>query len=76
LKSGDFTMPTPSEYRELAAECLERTGGARQWYVKMALLGLSVEFRRRAEKLDGAGQQRIAERRICTIARGSRQAVA
>jgi hypothetical protein len=69
-------MPTPSEYRELAAECLERIGGASQWYVKTALLGLSVEFRRRAEKLDGAGQQRIAEHRICTVARSSRQAVA
>ena len=69
-------MPTPSEYRELAAECLERIGGVSQWYAKTALLGLSVEFRRRAEKLDSAGQQRIAEHRISTIARGSHQAVA
>jgi hypothetical protein len=73
---GDFTMPTPNEYQELAAECLERVRNASEWYVKAALLELSEEFRRRAEKLDRAGQQRMAERRICTIAHGGRQAVA
>jgi hypothetical protein len=67
-------MPTPNEYRELAAECLERVSGASEWYVKTALLELSVEFRRRAEKLDLAEQQRVAARRICTTARGSREA--
>jgi hypothetical protein len=71
VKSGDFIMPTPNEYRELAAECLERISSAREWYVMTALLELSVEFRRRAEKLDRAEQQRVPPRRICTIARGS-----
>jgi hypothetical protein len=69
-------MPTPNEYRELAAECLERVSGASEGYAKTALLELSVEFRRRAEKLDRAEQQRVAAGRICTMARGNREAVA
>jgi hypothetical protein len=58
VESGDFAMPTPNDYREQAAECLELTNEANEWYVKKALLELAVEFRRRAEKLERANQVR------------------
>jgi hypothetical protein len=60
VESGDFAMPTPHDYREQAAECLELTNGTNEWYVKKALLELAVEFRRRAEKLERANQVKFA----------------
>jgi hypothetical protein len=45
-------MPTSQEYRQQADECLEIVNQAKEWYVRMALLQLAVEFERRADKLE------------------------
>ena len=49
-------MPTPTEYRLRADECLELTNKANQWYVKTALLQLAVEFQKRAERLERSNE--------------------
>jgi len=45
-------MPTSQEYRQRADECLEIVNEAKEWYVRMALLQLAVEFKKRAEDLE------------------------
>jgi hypothetical protein len=49
-------MPTSQEYRRQANMCLELVNGAKQWYVRMALLELAAEFKKRAAHLE----QRLA----------------
>ena len=51
-RSGEITMPTSKEYRQRAAECVELTSEANEWYVNTALLELAAVFRIRAEKLE------------------------
>jgi hypothetical protein len=45
-------MPTSQEYRQQADECLKLVNGAKEWYVRMALLQLAAEFKKRAERLE------------------------
>jgi len=45
-------MPTSQEYRQHADACLELVDQAQQWYVRMALLKLATEFKKRAEDLE------------------------
>jgi hypothetical protein len=46
-------MPTSSqEYRRLADECLEVVNEPKEWYVRVALLQLAAEFKKRAEHLE------------------------
>ena len=46
-------MPTSSqEYRRLADECLEVVNKANEWYVRVALLQMAAEFKKRAEHLE------------------------
>jgi hypothetical protein len=45
-------MPTSQEYRQQADECLEIVNEAKEWYVRMALLQLAAEFKKRAESLE------------------------
>jgi hypothetical protein len=46
-------MPTSSqEYQQLADECLEVVHAAKEWYVRMALLQLAAEFKKRAENVE------------------------
>jgi hypothetical protein len=45
-------MPTSQEYRQRADECLKLTNEANEWYVRMALLQLASEFKKRAENLE------------------------
>ena len=49
-------MPTSQEYRQQADACLELVDQAQQWYVRMALLELAAEFKKRADDLE----QRVA----------------
>jgi hypothetical protein len=49
-------MPTPTEYRLRARECLELTDEANQWYVKSALVQLAAEFQKRAERLERSNE--------------------
>jgi hypothetical protein len=49
-------MPTSQEYRQQADVCLELVDQAKQWYVRMALLELAAEFKKRADDLE----QRVA----------------
>ena len=53
---GEIAMPTPTEYRLRADECLELTIKTTQWYVKTALLQLAVEFQKRAERLERSNE--------------------
>jgi hypothetical protein len=45
-------MPTSTEYRQRAKECLELTKVPNEWYVKTALVKMAIEFRKRAERLE------------------------
>ena len=45
-------MPTSQDYRQQADECLAMTNEAKEWYVRMALLRLAAEFKKRAESLE------------------------
>jgi hypothetical protein len=45
-------MPTSQQYRQQADECLELIDKASEWYVRMALLQLAEEFKKRAEHLE------------------------
>jgi hypothetical protein len=45
-------MPTSQDYRQQADECLAMTNKANEWYVRMALLQLAAEFKKRAENLE------------------------
>ena len=45
-------MPTSQEYRQQADVCLELVDQAKQWYVRMALLQLAAEFKKRADNLE------------------------
>jgi len=54
--SGRSPMPTPTEYRLRARECLELTDEANQWYVKSALMQLAAEFQKRAERLERSNE--------------------
>src|SRR5215471_17413080 len=53
LTSGSGNpMPTSQEYRQQADTCLELVDQAQQWYVRMALLELAAEFKKRADDLE------------------------
>jgi hypothetical protein len=45
-------MPTSQEYRHQADQCLEIVNDAKEWYVRVALLQLAAEFKKRAENLE------------------------
>jgi hypothetical protein len=47
-------MPTSQEYRQQADECLEIVNEAKEWYVRMALLQLAVEFKIKSRELGAA----------------------
>jgi hypothetical protein len=45
-------MPTSKEYRQYAKECLELATHAEEFYVKITLVELAVEFKAQAEKIE------------------------
>jgi hypothetical protein len=45
-------MPTSQEYQQQADICLKLSDEAKEWYVRMALLQLAAEFKKRAEALE------------------------
>jgi hypothetical protein len=45
-------MPTSQQYRQQADECLKLVDEANEWYIRMALLQLAAEFKKRAENLE------------------------
>jgi hypothetical protein len=45
-------VPTSQEYRQKADICLKHVDEAKEWYVRMALLQLAAEFKKRAEDLE------------------------
>jgi hypothetical protein len=45
-------MPTSQEYRRQVDICLKLVDEAKEWYVRMALLQLATEFKKRAEDLE------------------------
>jgi hypothetical protein len=45
-------MPTPTEYRQHAEECLKLAKEAEEFYVKTALIELADEFKAQAKKIE------------------------
>ena len=45
-------MPTPTEYRQHAEECLKLAKEAEEFYVKTALIELADEFNAQAKKIE------------------------